>query len=315
MRAIKKIASETHYQLIRKIASGGMSTVYEAQQPGISSFSKVVAIKVIREEFSSIENFRKNFVGEACLVADLIHTNIVQIYHLGKTDEQYFMVQEFVNGVNLEEFLVQHIVLGKPVPVDIAAFIISRVCRGLAYAHNKCDKKGGGLEIVHRDVSPKNIMLAYEGDVKLTDFGIAKALDLMYNEEGSIIAGRDEYLSPEQAQRKVTDKRADLFSCGVVLAELLVRRNVFEDESPEKTRQNILKMKIPDFSQLRDDIDHELNRILQKALKRAPSRRYQNAHQMLTALEKYLYFDGYGLTNEKLSDYIRKLFSVNPTNK
>lgn len=306
----KHIASKIQYQLTRKIASGGMGIVYEAQQPGTNAFSKVVAIKLIREEFSSISEFRKNFIGEARLVADLIHTNIVQIYHLGKAGEQFFMVQEFVNGVNLEEFLAQHMALEEPIPVDIAAFIISRVCRGLAYAHDKRDKNGRLLGIVHRDISPKNIMLAYEGDVKLTDFGIAKALDLMHNEEGNIIAGRDEYLSPEQAQRKVTDKRADLFSCGIVLAELLIGKNVFEEEEPEKTRHNILKMRIPDFTQLRDGIDPDLNNIIRKALKRSLTHRFQNAHEMLTALESYLYCDGYGLTNEKLGQYLRKLFKA-----
>ena len=188
-----------------------MGLVYEAVQSGVGGFRKVVAIKLIREEYSAIEEFKNNFIGEAKLVADLIHTNIVQTYHLGKVNEQYFMTMEFVTGWNLEEFLDRHIETEQYVPADLAVFIVSRICRGLGYAHRKKDEHGRLLGIVHRDVNPKNIMIAKEGDVKLTDFGIAKALDLMYNKEGEVIAGKDEYLSPEQARCEITDHRADLF--------------------------------------------------------------------------------------------------------
>lgn len=304
---LKDIEHNVNYHLVREIASGGMGIVYEALQSGVGGFSKTVAIKLIREEFSNISSFRKNFVGEARIVANLIHTNIVQIYQLGETKGRYFMVQEFVNGVNLQDFLFQHQLLREQVPIEMAIFIVSRICRGLAYAHTKRDNKGTPLGIVHRDVSPKNIMIAYEGDVKLTDFGIAKAADLMYNEEGKIIAGRDEYLSPEQARRRVTDKRADLFSCGVILAELLLGYNCFEEEKPEKSRENILSKPIPDLSEIREGIDTELNAIVHKALQRNRRHRYQNANVMLLALESYLYKDGYGPTNEKLGDYLRNL--------
>ncbi len=308
MAELKKLFFEMHYDLVRQIASGGMGVVFEARQLGVDGFCKQVAIKLIREEFSSITEFRSNFVGEARLVADLIHTNIVQTYHLGELGGQYFMVMEYVNGVNLEDFLYQHRYLGRDVPVDMAAFIVSRICRGLAYAHDKRDKSERLLHIVHRDVNPKNIMLAREGDVKLTDFGIAKAFDLMYDEEGDVIAGKDEYLSPEQAQREVTDARADLFCCGIVLAELLLGQNIFESDEPAETRKNILEMDIPNFTALRDGIDAKLNDILQKSLQRARDSRYQRAYDMLTALELYLYSDGYGPTNEKLAHYLEHLF-------
>lgn len=309
MARFKHLFNEIHYDLVRTIAEGGMGIVYEARQLGVDQFEKTVAIKLIREEFSSIKEFQSNFVGEARLVCDLIHTNIVQTYHLGKIDGQYFIVMECVNGLNLEEFLLQHRALKKETPVDLAVFIVSRVCRGLAYAHCKTDKKGRPLDIVHRDVNPKNIMLAYEGDVKLTDFGIAKALDLMYNVEGYVIAGKDEYLSPEQARREVTDARSDLFPCGVVLAEILIGRNIFDAQDSSKTRTNILEMPIPDFTKLHSGIDRKLNDILQKALARDRDDRYQNASDMLVGLELYIYSDGYGPTNEKLADYLRYLFA------
>ena len=309
MAAPDTLFNEIHYPLVRKIASGGMGVVYEALQLGVDEFSKTVAIKLIREEFSAIKEFRDNFVGEARLVADLIHTNIVQTYHLGTIKEQYFMVMEYVNGVNLEEFILQHRCLGRPIPIEIAVFIISRICRGLAYAHDKRDKNGRLLGIVHRDVNPKNIMLAQEGDVKLTDFGIAKAFALMYNEEGEVIAGKDEYLSPDQAERQITDSRADLFCCGIVMAELLLDRNIFDADEGSETRKNILEMEIPDFTELRPGIDERLNEILHKAIQRERDARYQTGDDMLTALEVYLYSDGYGPTNEKLTHYLQGVFA------
>jgi serine/threonine protein kinase len=308
--AITQILNEINYEMVRQLAEGGMGVVYEAHQLGAGQFRKTVAVKLIREEYSAIPEFQKNFIGEARLVADLIHTNIVQTYHLGQIGGQYFMVMEYVGGQNLEQFLDKHRQLGRQVPVDLAAFIVSRVARGLTYAHQKRDRDGHHLNIVHRDIGPKNILIGYEGDVKLTDFGIAKALNLMYNEEGKVIAGKDEYLSPEQASYAVTDARADLFPLGIVLTEILLGRNIFRNVDRAQSRRNILAMLIPQFSTLRSDIDPRLEAIIQKALRRNRDQRYQSAAEMLNDLELYLYSDGYGPTNEKLGTYLRDLFGV-----
>jgi len=214
---------------------------------------------------------------------------------------------EFVQGVNLEQFLERHAALGRRMPVDIAAFIVSRIARGLTYAHQKCDKEGRLLGIVHRDIGPKNVMIAHEGDVKLTDFGIAKALDLMHNEEGQVIAGKDEYLSPEQASYAVTDARADLFPLGIVLTELLLGKNIFRNADRLVSRENILKLPIPLFSTHRSDIPPKLEAIIQKALQRDRDKRYACAYDMLNDLEIYLYSDGYGPTNEKLGVYLQDI--------
>ncbi|OHE73974.1 MAG: hypothetical protein A2Y14_02485 [Verrucomicrobia bacterium GWF2_51_19] len=219
------------------------------------------------------------------------------------------MVMEYVNGINLDEFMVFHLEKKARVPIDIAVFIVSRLCRGLAYAHKKRNTNGELLGIVHRDVNPKNIMLSLEGDVKLTDFGIAKALNLMYNKEGKVIAGKDEYLSPEQARREITDERADIFPCGIVLSELLLGENIFADEDPEQTIQNILEKPLPDYPKVRPEIDDRLHVILKKALTRDREERYQNAEEMLNALELYIYGDGYGPTNEKLAEYLKDYIS------
>jgi len=294
---------------VRQIAEGGMGIVYEARQRGASRFEKRVAVKLIREEYSEIEEFQTNFIGEALLAADLIHTNIVQIYHLGEISGQYFIVMEFVDGITLEQFVQKHLEAGIDVPVDIAAFIISRVCRGLAYAHRKRQMDERPLNIVHRDVNPKNIMLSVSGDVKLTDFGIAKAMDLMHDGEGHIIPGKPEYTSPEQANYERTDSRADLFSLGVVMSEVLLGRNIFLADDCHSTWENIRNLPLPHFPSARPEIDQRLNDLLVKALARRREHRYAGAIEMLYDLERYLYSEGFGPTNEKLAGYLHSLFA------
>src|ERR1700685_2100001 len=243
-----------------------MGIVYEAEQHGSRDFVKRVAIKIIRPNYASQKMFIENFIGEAKLVADLIHTNIVQTYHLGETNGVCFIAMELIRGVNLEQFSTQLAEKRKSLPKELAVFITSRIARGLAYAHAKTDKDGKPLGIVHRDVSFKNIMIAFEGDVKLTDFGIAKARGFLTDQEGEVVAGKADYMSPEQANFKITDKRSDLFSTGVVLAHLLLGKNIFKGETADESRNRIMKQPIPDFRALDPRIDDKLNDILQRAL-------------------------------------------------
>jgi serine/threonine-protein kinase len=302
------IQNEFRYEIVRKLFEGGMGVVYEAEQLGTREFVKRVAIKVVRQTYASQKQFIDNFIGEAKLVADLIHTNIVQTYHLGETNGVYFICMELIRGVNLEQFTQQLTDKRKQLPRELAVFIVSRVCRGLAYAHSKTDKDGRHLGIVHRDVSFKNIMIAFEGDVKLTDFGIAKAKGFLADQEGEVVAGKPDYMSPEQADFKITDGRSDLFSAGVVLAHLLLGRNIFKGETAEESRSRILNTAIPDFRALDSRIDDKLNEILQRALSHDLQKRFQSADEMLYELEHYIYHSGYGPTNETLGKFIRELF-------
>ncbi|MEI7728045.1 MAG: serine/threonine-protein kinase [Verrucomicrobiota bacterium] len=302
------IQSEFRYEIVRKIFEGGMGIVYEAEQHGARSFVKRVAIKVIRQNYAKQKSFIENFVGEAKLVADLIHTNIVQTYHLGESAGVYFIAMELIRGVNLEQFTNQLRDKERKLPVELAVFIVSRIARGLAYAHAKTDREGHPLGLVHRDVSLKNIMIAFEGDVKLTDFGIAKARGFLADNEGEVIAGKADYMSPEQADFQITDKRSDLFSAGVVLASLLLGHNIFKADSAEESRQRILTMPIPDFCTLDARVDARLNEILQKSLARDLAQRYPTGDELLFNLEHYIYHSGYGPTNETLGRYIRDLF-------
>jgi len=306
--ALFTIQNEFRYEIVRKIFEGGMGVVYEAEQQGAQGFVKRIAIKVVRQNYANQKQFIDNFIGEAKLVADLIHTNIVQTYHLGETRGIYFIAMELIRGVNLEQFAQQLIDKQRVLPKELAVFIVSRVARGLAYAHAKSDRDNKPLGIVHRDVSFKNVMIAFEGDVKLTDFGIAKARGFLVDNEGEVVAGKADYMSPEQANFQITDKRSDLFSAGVVLAHLLLGRNLFKGANPEESRQRMMNLPIPDFRALDQRIDQRLNEILHRALARELDKRYASGDELLYDLEHYIYHSGYGPTNETLGKFMRELF-------
>jgi len=311
MPSLFTIKSDFRYEILRQIYEGGMGIVYEAEQHGARNFVKRVAIKIIRQTYGTQREFLENFVGEAKLVADLIHTNIVQTYHFGETDGKYFIAMELIRGVNLEQFCDQLKENKRTLPIELGVFIASRIVRGLAYAHAKTDRDLRPLGIVHRDVSYKNIMLAYEGDVKLTDFGIAKAKGFLVDHEGEVVAGKADFMSPEQANFQITDRRSDLFSVGIVLSSLLLGYNIFKGVSADESRDRVITLPVPDFHSLNPKIDDRLNQILHRALVRDLDQRYSTADEFLYELEHYIYHSGYGPTNETMGRFTRELFGLN----
>ena len=305
---MSSITDNVTLRLVRKLAEGGMGAVYEAQQLGTDGFEKRMAVKTILEDFSANDEFVDMFIGEAKLVADLIHQHIVQIYQLGKSGKHYYIAMEFIHGVNIEEFIERHQQFKKRIPTELCVYIASRVARALEYAHNKRNKHGELLGIVHRDVSPKNIMIEAEGVVKLTDFGIAKARNIMKDKEGDVLMGKVQYMSPEQAQFEHTDGRSDIFSLGVVLYEMLAGANIFADDDTLVCINNVVKKPIPPVSEFNPHVDDKLNAILLKMLERDRAKRFQKAGDCAEELEKYIYSGGYGPTFTTLSDYLRNLF-------
>ena len=297
------------FRFTRKIAEGGMGAIYEATLMGAEGFEKTVTIKTIREKFTGDRDFVDMFIGEAKLVADLVHQNIVQIYKLGKIGNTYYIAMEYVQGINLQELMNRHAESGQKIPVELAAFIISRVCRGLEYAHNKRDKHGVPLGVVHRDISPKNLMISSEGEVKITDFGIAKARNLMKDQEGQVLMGKAQYMSPEQAQYMPTDRRSDIFSLGVVMMELLTGESIFgATEDTTIILENVVVKDIPRPRALNPEIPEALEKIILKALERPLARRYQDAGKMGYDIEYFMYHKGYGPTIVTLEKYMRQLF-------
>ena len=218
----RDIENVHRFKLTHKIADGGMGSVYRAILYGANGFEKVVVIKTLRERIGSDKKFIDMFIGEAKLVADLVHQNIVQIYHLDKFDDLYYIAMEHVNGINFQQFISRHKENGIKVPLDLGVFLISRVCRGLEYAHTKRDIEGQLLGVVHRDISPTNLMIDTEGEVKITDFGVAKARNLMRDYEGEFLIGKMQYMSPEQGRYQETDQH---FTTG----------NIFCKSSPNRS--------------------------------------------------------------------------------
>ena len=219
----------------------------------------------------------------------------------------FYMVMEFIRGVNLREFIREVNAQGKEIPGPLAVFIASRIARGLAYAHGKKNDDGEPLGIVHRDVSPRSVMMSFEGDVKLTDFGVAKAAGLIAQNEGEQLSGTPEYMSPEQANFEVTDQRSDIFSNGVILAELLLGQNMFAGSDAAESRQKIIDLPIPQFRNENEYIDLRLDAILQKALAHDLEIRYDSAERLMKDLEYHMYHKGYGPTNETLAKYMKEL--------
>ncbi|MEK7486003.1 MAG: protein kinase [Planctomycetota bacterium] len=303
------IKTETNFVIQEKIASGGMGKVYKAKLTSCDGFEKTVAIKTILPEFCSDSKFIKMFINEAKLVSDLVHDNIVQIYQLGQFEKGYFITMEYIDGKDLSQFRKRHQKMNRELPLEITIFIISRICRALDYAHTKSDRRGNSLNIIHRDISPQNIMMTRGGVVKLTDFGIVKAKSVAASAKKQL-AGKFQYMSPEVAKFGEVDHRADLYSLGAVFYELLTNQLPvpINPENLNETLKKIVEHPIIPPQQLNPKISPEMNQFIMNCLEKLPTRRYQNAKVMLDYLEKYLYSGGYGPTNNTLSDYLRDLF-------
>jgi serine/threonine-protein kinase len=293
--------------ILRKLAEGGMGTVYLAEQLGTAGFSKTVAVKVIKREWLRDKRALELFIGEARLVADLVHANICQVYSLNRHHGQLFIVMEYLHGLGLEKFLAAHKAAGYLPPAEYSAFIASRVTRGLAYAHTKKGRDGRPLGVVHRDVTPSNVILDFRGFVKLTDFGIALAVTTHGLDRPGVVTGKICYMSPEQARAEPVDFRSDIYSLGLVLYELLTGTRVYSATTVEDVREQ-MKRKIRPPHELNDNVPEELSKICMKALHHDPLDRFQSAKDFGNSLEYFMYHDRWGPTNEKLAAYLQKVF-------
>lgn len=290
-----------------------MGEVYEAVLHGASGFEKRLALKVIRSELvdqpvssetaaARRDDFLSRFVEEAKLVSDLIHIHIVQIYLLGEVAPlenggggDAFIAMELVNGINLRSFIDRHLFEEKTVPIEIAVYIASRIARALEYAHTATDRDDHPLGIVHRDVSPTNILISVEGVVKLSDFGIAKAVRRDAQPE-DYVAGKRKYMAPEQMASANVDFRADIYSLGLVLQEMLILRAAPSDLPRDK------------ISIFRADVPPALEAIIRKATQRAPAERYASTSDFAIDLERFIYEKGYGPTFVTMAAYLKEIF-------
>jgi eukaryotic-like serine/threonine-protein kinase len=296
------------YTLLEQIGVGGMAEVFLARHSGVEGFEKEIVIKRIRPHLSAIPSFVNMFLGEAKLAAQLNHPNIVQIYDLGKIKDSYFIAMEYIAGRDMSAVIPKSKLTGIPFPVEYALKIASNVCEALYYAHTKTDALGMPLHIVHRDVSPENIRVAWIGTIKILDFGIAKAATTLHETKTGEIKGKLVYMSPEQVMGKDVDQRADIFSLGVVLYEWLTGLKLFSGENDLAIMNNIIEGKIYPPSYFRDDIPSEVESILMKALEKEPKRRYSNACDMQLDIDTYLAGCEFTPSNIHLANFMKQLF-------
>ena len=268
------------YVLLEKVASGGMAELFKAKKLGIEGFERILAIKRILPHISSDEEFIDMFIAEAKLVAHLSHKNIAQIYDFGKIGENYFIAMEYVKGKDLRTLLKKCIEKNITLPVELAIFIAKEVLSALGYAHKQKDSTGQDLKLIHRDVSPQNILISYEGEIKVIDFGIAKAGTHSHTKTGTI-KGKLAYMSPEQAWGKSIDHRSDIFSLGIVLYEMITGKRLFKGATEINTLEMVREARIEPFpSSLAAITPSQLESMVLKALAREVKYRYQDASDM-----------------------------------
>jgi TonB family protein len=278
------------YELLEKIASGGMAELFRARRTGVEGFQKIVAIKKILPHIADNDEFITMFADEAKLAAQLNHPNIVHIYDLGKIQAGgYFIAMEYVEGTDLKTILHSAREVELPPPVPLAVYVAGKVASALDYAHRRRDGKGEELHIVHRDVSPQNILISHEGEIKLCDFGIAKADRKVSRTESGSLKGKLQYMSPEQAWGKPIDHRSDLFSLGSVLHEMLTGKRLFQGDSDLVVLELVRKAEVDPPSRVNADVSPGLDAIVLKALAREPDARYATGSEMLRDLESVLY--------------------------
>lgn len=282
-------APTQRYRVIEKIAAGGMAEVFRAESAGLEGFKKTVAIKRVLPHLSQKKQFIGMFLDEARLSASLSHSNVVQVFDIGVGDETYFIVMEYVDGANLKAVIEHRKLLGKPLPIEAACLIALRTCEGLAYAHEAQDALGQPLGIVHRDVSPPNVLITRHGEVKVVDFGLAKANSQLESSEPGIIKGKFSYLSPEAANGEEVDHRTDIFATGIMLWEMITGQRLFMGDTDLGTVRLVQAARVPPLSQYVKEVPAVLEQIISHSLARDPKTRYQSAREFGRDLNRVLF--------------------------
>jgi serine/threonine protein kinase len=299
------------YQILERIATGGMAEIYKARLEGIGGFQRTFAIKRILPHLSTNQEYIAMLVDEAKVSGLLSHANIVQILDLGQVGDIWYIAMEYVDGRDLGAILRRARERGLCLPVPHTVFIALELLKGLEYAHQRQVMRGGRavpLNIVHRDISPPNVLLSFQGEVKLTDFGIARASHKVLETQSGIIKGRYDYMSPEQAAASELDQRSDLFAVGVVLYEMLTGEHPFRTETEFGTLERIRTGRYVAASKRNPDVPRALDALLDRALRVAREERYPSATAFKEALDRFFQDSGFIFTQNTLASYARGLF-------
>ncbi|NOZ87168.1 MAG: PEGA domain-containing protein [Deltaproteobacteria bacterium] len=296
------------YILLHKLATGGMAEIFLSRQIGVAQFEKLVVIKRILPHLSDNQEFVNMFLDEARIAAQLNHPYIVQIFDLGKIEGSYFIAMEYIHGEDLSQVVKQGQKIGRPLPTDHTVKIVSMVCEALYYAHTKTDMVGKPLNIVHRDISPQNIIVTYEGSTKLVDFGIAKAASQAGQTRAGVLKGKFAYMSPEQIMGEELDGRSDIFAVGIMLYELCVGRRLFKRDSEPETMRAITEGQVPPPRKINPDVPPELEGIIMKALATNRDERYPDARRMQMDLEGLFRKGLFTSSTIHISNHMKKIF-------
>ena len=307
--AVRQAIPFGKYLLLDRISVGGMAEVFKAKSYGVEGFEKVIAIKRILPSMGEDREFIKMFIDEAKIVGQLAHANICQIFELGRTEGAHFIAMEYIWGKDLLQIQNRARKLKQPIPVPMACFIVAKVLEGLDYAHKKRDALGRPLEIVHRDCSPQNVLISYEGEVKIIDFGIAKAASRSSKTQAGVLKGKFGYMSPEQVRGLPLDRRSDVFAAGTILYECLSGDRLFVGETDFSTLEKVRNVDIPRPRQVNPAIPEAVEAIIMKALAKDSTDRYQWAGEMVGDLQRFLMSQDAVFTAKTLSSWLKDGFA------
>ena len=296
------------YEPIRHLATGGMAEIYVARQHGLDAPEPHVVLKTILREHSTSAKFVAMFLDEARLAAMLSHQNIARVYEVDEVDGVYFMAMELIHGENARAICERARRLGEHIPLDLAVMIVARAAAGLHHAHEQRGTTGAPLNIVHRDVSPANIMIGYDGSVKVLDFGIAKAEERLAESASGTIKGKYGYMSPEQCRGKLIDRRSDVFSLGIVLYELTTLRKAFKGATDFQTMQRIVAGELERPGAVIPGYPPELEAIVHRALAVDPGSRFPTAQAFASALGEFAAHAKLSPSTTTLASYLVRLF-------
>lgn len=297
------------YVILDRVAVGGMAEVFRAQTFGVHGFQRLLVIKRILPHLSKDEEFVDMFIDEAKIAVGLTHANICQVTDLGKIDDNYFIAMEYVNGKDLRAILKKCYNNKTPLGVEQSIFIASEMCKGLDYAHRREDPiTGQSMSVIHRDISPQNVMVSYHGEIKIVDFGIAKTEFKIHKTQAGVLKGKFAYMSPEQSSGLELSPATDIFSAGIILYEMLTNRRLFLGGTDFETLENIKRCEIPSIREINPKVTKELEAVVMKSLAKKPENRFQTANQMHNALSKILYTEYPHFTQDHLSKKLYILF-------
>jgi eukaryotic-like serine/threonine-protein kinase len=296
------------YVLLERIGVGGMAEVFRAMAQGAEGFERVIAVKRILPSLSDDPDFVKMFVDEAKIAVQLQHPNIVSILDLGREGSEYFIAMEYVHGKDLRGVLDGVAELGHRMPVAVVLHIATKICEALHHAHIAVDSRGRPLMVVHRDVTPQNVLLSFDGDVKVTDFGLAKAKGRATVTQRGVVKGKLAYMAPESIAGRPVDPRVDVFGVGILLWEMLTGLRLFLGKTDVETLKKLRSGEIPSIRTIDPSIPEVLDRIVMHALERDPDRRYSTAEELHDALEEFAYEHQLFVSTSVLASWLRAIF-------